>query len=298
MTATTNTLVPNNWPSASYGEQITAFLAAERSSESGNDYTSLPYGPGGASGAYQFEPQTWQSAAAHVPGASQYPYAAAAPPQVQDAVAAYHANDLFKGYKNWYQTAEAWYYPAFADGPTGQHMGSVPPGNTLTMGQYATNVLAKMNILLSGRQLQPVPVPGAPDGSSGAQSVVSETCFIKIPPLPLVGGNWCLLGPGPARALAGAGLVAIGGLLLLSGAVIVVTTGLAGSPVARAVQPLADVTIAHRLRRPIPVEPSEEQRAAAREPRSRSGQEGAQEEAYRGGYQAGREAGRSESDPF
>lgn len=89
-----------------------AFLAAIRQHESGGDYTAENKA-GGASGAYQFIQSTWSSEA-KAAGFAQYAGgpASAAPPSVQDAVAAHMANGYYSTYGNWNEAAQAWYMPA------------------------------------------------------------------------------------------------------------------------------------------------------------------------------------------
>lgn len=60
---------------------------------SGGNYTASNPNTS-ASGAYQFTTATWQQYAQSVPGASQYQYAAAAPPAVQDAVFAHTVSQV------------------------------------------------------------------------------------------------------------------------------------------------------------------------------------------------------------
>ena len=124
--------------------QLNAFLAAERQQESGGNYTAS--NPGGASGAYQFEPATWREWATRA-GFGQYAAmpAASAPPQVQDAVAAAMASSYYAGSGSWLTTAEDWYYPAGVANPS-----IVPPGNVLSVGQYGADVVARMKGASSG----------------------------------------------------------------------------------------------------------------------------------------------------
>lgn len=130
--------------------QLAAFLAAIRAHESGGSY-SAANPSGGASGAYQFIQPTWDSWAAQA-GYPQYvgQPASAAPPQVQDAVAAAMANSYYQTYGgNWQNVAEAWYYPAWAGNPAYQN--SVPDpaaGNTLTVGEYGSGVVSTMSQIL------------------------------------------------------------------------------------------------------------------------------------------------------
>ena len=142
-------VLPSSGSTSMSPTQLEAFLAAERQLESGNNYSA--YNPGGgASGAYQFIQSTWSSEA-QAAGFNQYANAPAAdaPPSVQDAVAANMATDYYSQFGNWKDTAEAWYYPAWAGNP--QYQNSVPypsAGNTLTIGQYGTNVVDTMNSIL------------------------------------------------------------------------------------------------------------------------------------------------------
>jgi hypothetical protein len=117
-------------------------LATIKTVESGNNYTSLTHGTGGASGAYQYEPQTWTAmvqraiAAGYAPqSATQYSYAAAAPKQIQDAVAAYDVATFLQSV-NW-NVSEVplhWYYPAAISNPG--LLSYTPPGNSISIGDY------------------------------------------------------------------------------------------------------------------------------------------------------------------
>lgn len=134
--------------------QLAAFLAAERTHESGRYTTNS--NPGGASGAYQFEPTTWSSNATEA-GYGQYAGGAAyqAPAAVQDAVAAYHATQMYKAYGGtWQKVAEGWYYPADVG-----KVGVVPiPGTngTVTITSYGSGVVTTMNQILANGGAPPI----------------------------------------------------------------------------------------------------------------------------------------------
>lgn len=157
---------------AGVDQQLQAFLAAERTHESGGDYTAYN-AAGGASGAYQFIQSTWTSWANRA-GQSQYADmpASQAPPAVQDAVAAAMASYYYQQFGNWKDVAEAWYYPAWAGNPAEQ--GSVPypsAGNTLSIGQYGDNVVATMNQYLGPGGS----IPTTPDSATGGGNVSGNT---------------------------------------------------------------------------------------------------------------------------
>jgi cell wall-associated NlpC family hydrolase len=122
---------------------VPVFLAGERQVESGGDYQASA---GGASGAYQYIDATWAEEARSA-GYPQYAggRAAAAPPEIQDAVAAYNAEQLFATFHSWWWAAEAWYDPLWAGDPAEQSSVPYPgAGNTLTMAGYAQKVYAAM----------------------------------------------------------------------------------------------------------------------------------------------------------
>ncbi|MDQ6782793.1 MAG: C40 family peptidase [Actinomycetota bacterium] len=123
---------------------LPVFLAGERQVESGGDYRA---GSGsGASGAYQYINATWASEArsAGYPQFAGGP-ASAAPPQVQDAVAGYNAQQLFATSHSWWWVAESWYDPLWSGNPAEQSSIPYPSaGNTLTMAAYAQKVYAAM----------------------------------------------------------------------------------------------------------------------------------------------------------
>jgi hypothetical protein len=123
--------------------QLQSFLAAERAQESGGNYSELSH-PGGASGAYQFEPTTWAYWVQQV-GAGQYANVPAgqAPAAVQDSAAAAMATAYYQKFGNWLDTAESWYYPAAAGTPAAAS--TVPPGNRLTVAQYGADVVGRMS---------------------------------------------------------------------------------------------------------------------------------------------------------
>lgn len=149
--------------------QLAAFLQAERDIESGNSYTAYN-SSGGASGAYQFIQSTWTSEAlaAGYPQYASEP-ASAAPPAVQDAVAGTMAQGYYDQFGNWKDTAEAWYYPAWAGNPSYQNSVPYPSaGNTLTIGQYGDKVTSKMNSILGGSS-----------ASSGKNTTTSSPGFLK-----------------------------------------------------------------------------------------------------------------------
>lgn len=119
-----------------YSTNVPAILATIRALESAGDYTARNPGSS-ASGAYQFTDATWQQigAAAGIDTTS-YPSAAAAPPELQDQVAAASVNDILERSDgrvaaipiNWYLGHE----PA-DDSP---EWDTPPPGNAITPRDY------------------------------------------------------------------------------------------------------------------------------------------------------------------
>lgn len=148
-----------------------AFLAAERQTESGGDYTAYN-AAGGASGAYQFIQSTWTSEA-DAAGYSQYAGgpASAAPPSVQDAVAAHMAQGYFNQFHNWEYVAQSWYYPAWAGNAAYQNSVPYPSaGNTLTIGEYGAKVWQAMGGIPAN-----TPAPKATGKSTPASSAASPS---------------------------------------------------------------------------------------------------------------------------
>ena len=148
---------------------IDAFLGAVKQHESGGNYTAYNAG-GGASGAYQYIQSTWSSMA-RAAGYTQYANgpASAAPPGVQDAVAKYNAEQLFKQSGSWKTAAESWYYPAWANDPTKQNSVPYPSaGNTMTIGAYGNQIVSMM-----GQGNQTPPVQGASVSNMGSGSAIS-----------------------------------------------------------------------------------------------------------------------------
>ena len=157
---------------------VPVFLAGERQVESGGNYQASS---GGASGAYQYIDATWASEA-RAAGYATYATgpAAAAPPQVQDAVAAYNAEQFFAAFHSWWWAAEAWYDPLWAGDPAEQSSVPYPSaGNTLTMAGYAQKVYAAM---------------AASTGTgAGAPSAASTGAAAGAAPGPTVSGTGPLL---------------------------------------------------------------------------------------------------------
>lgn len=149
---------------------IDAVAATIRQMESGGNYTALTHGTNGASGAYQFEPGTWQGLskqfANQVPQASMYPIAAQAPPSVQDSIAKAYIGELLTQNNNnvaaipaiWYvgnlQTADA-------------EWNSVPAGNSITVHDYVTKWLNTFHGI-SGSN------PGSTSVASGVAGAVTN----------------------------------------------------------------------------------------------------------------------------
>lgn len=155
---------------------VDAILATIRQVESGNNYSSLTHGTGGASGAYQYEPATWTAmlsraiSAGLLPASdSQYGYAAAAPVAVQDTVARYDVTTFLNSVGgNVALVPLHWYYPASINNPS--LLGYTPPGNSISIGNYQSHWLSVYGGLagLSPSQLAALP-------STGAQQAVTTS---------------------------------------------------------------------------------------------------------------------------
>lgn len=148
---------------------VEVFLAGERQVESGGNYALAS---SAATGAYQYIDSTWASEARSA-GYPQYASnpASAAPPTIQDSVAAYNAEHLFAQYRNWWWVAEAWYFPRWAGDPAEQSSVPYPEaGNTLTMARYARAVYSAMatSTAVPSTAVPPAaaPTPG-PSGPAG-----------------------------------------------------------------------------------------------------------------------------------
>lgn len=132
-----------------YNPTILALILRNiRTMESGGNYTALNK-TASASGAYQIIDSSWRSwaAASGVPGATSYPRAYQAPPEVQDAVAAWKVQGILTSHDNWLSSVPIiWYYPV-AWNNTGI-LNSIPApeaGNKLTVKQYAERWLTAYN---------------------------------------------------------------------------------------------------------------------------------------------------------
>ncbi len=180
---------------------VEAFLAGERQVESGGNYAQAS---SGATGAYQYIDSTWASEARSA-GYPQYASnpASAAPPTIQDSVAAYNAEHLFAQYRNWWWVAEAWYFPRWAGDPAEQNSVPYPDaGNTLTMARYAHAVYSAMATSTS--------VPSAAGASTAGRPAAAPTPGPPSPAGPSApeGSGPLLLTPEPDRS-AGADLQAV-----------------------------------------------------------------------------------------
>lgn len=129
--------------------QVANILATIRYIESRENYTSPP-NRGGASGAYQFIPSTWNNYGG-------YEHAYLAPPEVQDARA---AEDVLRFLDQWRNDVSMipvmWYYPRAARDAALMDVVPVPSaGNVLTVREYQQRWLGVW-AFLSG---QPLPRP-------------------------------------------------------------------------------------------------------------------------------------------
>lgn len=128
-TATAAPGVPGAPPT---GDQIERMMYALRMSESGGDYGAHS-GSSSASGAYQFINSTWG-------GYGGYRTAAEAPPEVQDQRARELLTAAFAHYGGDPRAvAQSWFYPKGVGND-----GLTPPGNSITMGEYADRVMGYM----------------------------------------------------------------------------------------------------------------------------------------------------------
>lgn len=129
-------------------------------------YAALTYGTGGASGAYQFEQSTWRAQAEQAGFGTQYPYAAAAPPAVQDAVAAHDVAAILQQYGDSVPLVPVIWY-------TGNPQGYLTPtelqdNNGLTAAQYQARWMQYYNGLPA---TVPTPVGGYPDLAVAANAI-------------------------------------------------------------------------------------------------------------------------------
>jgi hypothetical protein len=153
--------------------EVTTILDTIKNQESGS-YTSNPYGPGGASGAYQFIDSTWQGLTKEFGIGQQFPRAYQAPAQVQDQVAADYVGQILQQNNEQVPIIPLVWYTG---NPQGQISASALAANHgLLPSTYQANWLAEYNKLLkSGTgsgdiSLGPitVPSPGAIVGGIGA----------------------------------------------------------------------------------------------------------------------------------
>jgi hypothetical protein len=130
-------------------------LAQIRQRESRGDYGLTPqqnyaYPRSHASGAYQFQPDTWRTWAARSGIGTQYPEAFQAPPEIQDAVAAYAATNGpgVNSSALWGASSQGGNYPT----PVPDAAVPPPPGGGLN--DYVAQ--------LQSAPSQPAPAPGPP----------------------------------------------------------------------------------------------------------------------------------------
>jgi hypothetical protein len=172
---------------------VDAILATIRQQESGNNYTIVTSGGSDACGAYQYISSTWQAmlartiAAGQLPaGTPRYGRACQAPPAIQDAVARYDVTTFLSSVGgNVSLVPLHWYYPAaIASWPS--LSGYVPPGNSISLGNYQKNWLATYAKIAGG------PVP--PSGGSGQTGTLTGSLIPSSPVpswvqhIPVLGG--------------------------------------------------------------------------------------------------------------
>jgi hypothetical protein len=147
---------------------VQKLMAGIRNAESGGDYKSQATGST-ASGAYGITDPTWGNYKG-------FKHAKDAPQQIQDERAAQLVRGKLASYGgDARKVVQSWYYPKYVGKD-----GLVPPGNTLTMGQYADRVLGSITgrPATAGSQLpvsQTVVVPDMPDASSRAMLYARKT---------------------------------------------------------------------------------------------------------------------------
>ena len=187
---------------------IDAILATIRQMESGNNYTVVTSGGSDACGAYQYISSTWQAmfdralAAGYLPaGTPKTARACQAPPAVQDAVARYDVTSFLNSVGgNVALVPLHWYYPA-AISSWPKMFDYVPPGNSISLGNYQTNWM-KTYAKISGDPTKYV-------ANSGGQQAVT-TSFLSDAEGALIKGA---LGPlGPALGIVDSGGKVVSGI--------------------------------------------------------------------------------------
>jgi hypothetical protein len=112
------------------------------------DYTSMNYGTSGASGAYQIEQSTWQSFTKLLGVGTEYDYAAAAPPAIQDLVAAGMVLQILQQNGNNVRIVPLFWYTGNAQGTISAK--DLAANNGLLPSTYQTNWMNKYNSLSPG----------------------------------------------------------------------------------------------------------------------------------------------------
>lgn len=132
--------------------EIDCFIASIRIQESGGNYGAYNAGSG-AAGAYQFEPGTWRFALG-LAGLNNWAGTPAnrAPAWVQDAAAKALMGSYFHQFGSWFNVAEAWYG---GPGAVGHPDWGGGPGYP-NVGQYAAEVINRMNQICAGGGIPPV----------------------------------------------------------------------------------------------------------------------------------------------
>lgn len=197
------------------GVDVELILQTIRTLESHNNYAAQnPRST--ASGAYQILNTTW----ARFGG---YNRAVDAPPAVQDDKARQMVLEYLRRSNNDVSAIPQYWYI----GHTGAPYNYVPPGNTISVGDYTKKWMKLYNAQGGANPGQVINLNpnSVQDIAAEKPGQFKEHCILKAPGVDLkiitIGKN-CLLSSNQARAIAGATFVAIGGLVLVGGITLLV----------------------------------------------------------------------------
>jgi hypothetical protein len=175
---------PPGYTAAAQLPQVTGttaqILATIRSRESGGNYQARS-GASSASGAYQFIDGTWQSLTRKYGIGTEYPRAAAAPPQVQDAVAAAYVNDILRANNNNVSVVPLVWYTGNAQGRMSAAALAANRGLTPEMYQRAWLADFSRQSGMQSPQMQASAPPAVPmQQPSGTGTVLAQASSERI----------------------------------------------------------------------------------------------------------------------
>jgi len=162
-----------------------AILETLKSKESSGSYTadakiSNPTSKSSASGAYGYIDATWQSYTKLSGIGTQYARAVDAPPDIQDAVAAYNVNDILSHNNNDLTALANVWYTGKASGAMTAEQIAANPGLTSTT--YSADFLKKYNQITGTANNTPTTVPPTNPWLKLSAEVIEKFSHLALPP--------------------------------------------------------------------------------------------------------------------